>query len=160
MVVKVEIRGSRARVRSEDDGYRATIVVSAPLLARMGGRSIAFFEMKPQPGGGKKDWDDGRGVQFYPDPVDVVELGDRVPDQEWERSPKSVPPPAPAASRALPARPGAVHPPPHLRMPGFIYDADSGERVEAASPEVLARRKVGEVWSVDRRGGKRRLVLA
>lgn len=78
MIVKVEVKGSRARIRTQDDKLRMTMATTAPLLARMAGRDVAFFDAKVERGGGK----DPDGNEFL-NPSEIVELGEAMPDQGW-----------------------------------------------------------------------------
>jgi hypothetical protein len=92
VIVEVQIRGAQVRIRSEDDSVYMTAPASAPIRARMGGRTTAYFVATVFRGGGDKDWGDGAGPVRYEDPGDVVELGEALPDQGWSPGPRSVPP--------------------------------------------------------------------
>ncbi len=83
MIVKVEVHGANAQISNEDGSVSMTMAVTMPLLARMNGAKRAFFLATFEHGGGKKDWRDGKGEQEYPNPVEIVDIGDRVKDQAW-----------------------------------------------------------------------------
>jgi hypothetical protein len=78
MIVKVERRGSRVRICSRDNSVKLSTAVSAPILARMGNSRIAFFRATSERGGGT----DKEGTT-YENPSEIIELDERVPDQEW-----------------------------------------------------------------------------
>lgn len=81
MIVKVEVEGAYVRIHSQDNKVAMTTVATKALLARMNGRTKAFFDAKVEQGGGKKNW--GQGEVEYANPSETIEIDAALPDQGW-----------------------------------------------------------------------------